>query len=741
MFNIFKYLKQYVVQVIIIILLLLVQADCDLALPQYTSDIIDVGISKKGIDEAAPDHIRESQLNILKSFFEGDDLEFINNSYEKTDELVNNEAVYKLTLQNDDDIDQLEKLVEKPVALLGIISSAEDSGTTTSTGSNYIDKEQMQQMMTTMLNPATPVSDRNKILDSIFDEFGDMKDTMTDQLTAMYIQNEYEAVGIDVGDIQIHYLVVEGMKMVGVSLASMAAAILVGLIASKVAAGAAMNLRNRVFRKVLSFSSQEMDKFSTASLITRNTNDIQQIQMVTVMMLRMVLYAPILGVWAVIKVLNTTRSMSWIILVAVIALVCLVAVLFVVAMPKFRIMQTLVDRVNLVAREILNGVPVIRAFNNAKHEEKRFDEANRNLIRVQLFTNRAMTFMMPVMMFIMNGISVMIIWFGAKNIDAGNIQVGQMMAFLTYTMQIIMAFLMITLISIMLPRAGVAANRIEEVLKTELTVKEKDDVKLSEGAGKVIFNNVTFQYPNAEDDVLENISFETIPGQTTAIIGSTGSGKSTLINLIPRFYDVKEGQITIDGVDIRDMSLKDLREQLGYVPQKAVLFSGTIESNIKFGKEDASLDEIKLAADIAQASDFIEEKEDKYESEISQGGTNVSGGQKQRISIARAIAKKPKVYIFDDSFSALDYKTDKKLRAALKNVMGEATVIIVAQRISTILNAEQIIVLDEGKIAGKGTHKELLKSCDVYKQIALSQLSETELNYSLGEGKEELSYE
>ena len=509
-----------------------------------------------------------------------------------------------------------------------------------------------------------------------------------------------------------------------------ATAILVGLLAARIGAKLGLNLRERVFTKVVSFSHAEMEQFSTASLITRSTNDIQQVQMVVVMMLRMVVYAPIIGIGGVVKVLRTRTGMGWIIVVAVAMILALVGILMVVAMPKFKKMQTLVDRLNLVSREILTGVPVIRAFSREKFEEERFDRANRDLMRTQLFTNRVMNIMMPVMMLIMNGISIMIVWFGAKGIELGNLMVGDMLAFITYTMQIVMSFLMLTMISVMLPRAGVAAGRIEEVIGTSAGITDKEQVKdekLKDVKGVVTFENVSFRYPGADEDALQNLTFTAGPGETTAIIGSTGCGKSTLLNLIPRFYDVTGGSITIDGVDIRDLSQHKLRSLLGYVPQKAVLFSGDISSNLKFGGDDISDSRMMEAAEIAQATEFIEEKQEKYHSEIAQGGTNVSGGQKQRLSIARAIAKSPKVFLFDDSFSALDYKTDVTLRRALRKKTGDATVIIVAQRISTILHADRIIVLDEGKIAGMGTHEELLRDCEAYREIARSQLSEAEL--------------
>ena len=550
------------------------------------------------------------------------------------------------------------------------------------------------------------------------------------QKAILFTQKEYEALGYDLHEMQMNYLLTTGGKMLALSLGMVAAAILVGLIASRTAAELAMHLRESLFTHVISFGNEEMTKFSTASLITRSTNDIQQVQMVIVMLLRIVLYAPILGLGGIFRVMRTETSMTWIIAVAVGAVMCLVAVLMGVALPRFKKMQTLIDNLNLVAREILTGLPVIRAFSRETHEEERFDGANIVLTRTQLFTNRVMTFMMPCMMLIMNVVTVAIVWFGAHGVDLGNMQVGDMMAFITYTMQIIMSFLMISMISIMLPRAGVAADRINEVLTTEPRIRDKakvEDDKLTDCRGEVVFDDVSFRYPDADADVLEHISFTAKPGQTTAIIGSTGAGKSSLLNLIPRFFDVSYGRITIDGIDIRNLSLHKLHEVLGYVPQKGVLFSGDIESNLKFGGADISDAQMEQAAEIAQATEFIESKPDRYQTPIAQGGTNVSGGQKQRLSIARAIAKNPKIYLFDDSFSALDYKTDAALRRALSERVHDATTIIVAQRISTILHAEQIIVLDEGKVAGIGTHEELMKTCATYQEIARSQLSEKEL--------------
>ena len=587
-----------------------------------------------------------------------------------------------------------------------------------------------------------PDEQRADVIDKISEKMDDMPDTMLEQAATSYIKETYSVLGVNTDKIQNRYILTTGGKMLALAFLGMLASVTVGLLASRVAASTGRDLRGKVFKKVVGFSNAEFDKFSTASLITRSTNDIQQIQMLAVMLLRMVMYAPIMAIGGIFKVLHTNVSMSWIIVLGVILIVMVVAVLFIVAIPKFKILQNLVDRLNLVTREILTGLSVIRAFSTEKHEEERFDKANRDLTRTNLFVNRAMTFMMPMMMLIMNGITILIVWSGAHGVSDGQMQVGDMMAFIQYTMQIIMSFLMICMISIMLPRAAVAADRVDEILTSETAIEDrKTPEKLGEnGKGEVEFHHVSFRYPGAEEDVLHDISFTAKPGQTTAIIGSTGSGKSTMINLIPRFYDVTEGFITLDGKDVRTLTQHDLREELGYVPQKGVLFSGTIASNILYGNPDGSEAEMKEAAEIAQATEFIEEKHKKYESPIAQGGSNVSGGQKQRLSIARAIAKKPKVYIFDDSFSALDYKTDVTLRAALKEKTQDSTVIIVAQRISTILHAEQIIVLDDGKIAGIGTHKELLKSCDAYYQIASSQLSEAELARDLNnenDGKEE----
>ena len=580
-----------------------------------------------------------------------------------------------------------------------------------------------------------PEEQLSQMTDKMKDQMDDMPDTIIEQAGISYIKTAYEDLGMDMNQIQFHYLFVTGGKMLALALLGMLASVLVGLLASRVGASTGRDLRGKVFRKVVGFSNNEFDQFSTASLITRSTNDIQQIQMLIVMLLRIVLYAPLIAIGGIYKVFQTNVSMSWIIALAAILIVLVVSVLFIVAMPKFKIMQQLVDKLNLVTREILTGLSVIRAFSTEKHEEERFDKANRDLTKTNLFVNRAMTFMMPVMMVVMNAISVLIVWTGAHGINDGQMQVGDMMAFIQYTMQIIMGFLMLCMISVMLPRAAVAAERVDEVLTSKTIIKDPEQPKHlpKKTEGVLKFNHVSFKYPGADEDVLEDIDFTAHPGQTTAIIGSTGSGKSTLVNLIPRFYDVTEGSITLDGIDIREMTQQELRSKLGYVPQKGVLFSGTIGSNIMFGNPDGNEQDMEEAAKIAQATEFIDTKSKKYDSTISQGGGNVSGGQKQRLSIARAIAKHPKLFVFDDSFSALDYKTDVALRKALKEKTSDSTVLIVAQRISTILHAEQIIVLDDGKIAGVGTHQELLKNCEVYQQIAASQLSEAELKAGLEE--------
>ena len=744
-----KYLKKSVGPILIILVLLIIQAFCDLALPDYTSNIVNVGIQQGGIESTIPEVIRASEMDKILLFVSDDDKEYILDNYkllnseslnkdelkeyEKDYPIIKEESLYKLDTKDEEKIDKLKSIFEKPML---IVSGFEkDSDEVKEMKENIISSlpPQMTQGGDVEIFEAFSIMSSeqlNQITSQMNEQFDEMPESILDQGAISYLKGEYESIGIDVDKNQRNYIFLAGAKMLGVALISATMAILVGFIASKVAANTSRELRSDVFKKVMSFSSAEMDKFSTASLITRSTNDIQQIQMVIVMLLRMVLYAPILGLGGVLKVLSTETSMTWIIALAVGVIIAIVFVLFLTVMPKFKIVQKLVDRVNLVAREIITGIPVIRAFSTQKHEEERFDVANKALTRTNLFVNRIMSGMMPLMMFIMNGVTLLIVWNGAKGVDSGAMQVGDMMAFIQYAMQIIMSFLMITMVSIMLPRAAVSAVRVDEILTTDPTIKDMDDLEDFKDSerGIVEFKNVSFRYPDADEDVLTDISFTAKPGETTAFIGSTGSGKSTLINLIPRFFDVTSGEILVDGVDIRKVSQHDLRDKIGYVPQKGVLFSGTIESNIKYGKDDATMSEVEKAAQIAQATEFIDTKPDKFETQIAQGGTNVSGGQKQRLSIARAVAKNPDIYIFDDSFSALDFKTDATLRKALKKETGNSTVLIVAQRISTILNAEQIIVLDEGKIVGKGTHKELLKDCEVYKQIALSQLSKEELD-------------
>lgn len=708
--KLFGFLKPYALQVVVIICVLMVQAYCDLSLPAYTSDIVNVGIQQSGIDEKVPEALAGEDLNLILAFVPEEDRAEVADAYEESSDSYDYEGtVMALKEQVKEDDSQLEELSDQMGLPMVMAMAAEESGINMN-GAEGMTGEASGQME-------------------------DLPDSMVEQAVAAYIQSAYEKIGIDVGDISSRYILSTGGKMLLLAGLGMAASILVGLMASRVGAGLGRSLRERVFRKVVGFSNGEFDKFSTASLITRSTNDIQQIQLLTVMILRMVLYAPIMAIGGIWNVFHTNVDMSWIIALAVVLIFLLVAVLFAVVMPKFRILQNLVDRLNLVSREILTGLSVIRAFGTEKHEEERFDDANKDLTRANLFVNRAMTFMMPTMMLIMNAISALIVWVGGHSIDEGTMQVGDMMAFIQYTMQIIMAFLMICMISVMLPRAAVSAERVDGVLESHTLINDPEDPEKlpEESKGQVVFDHVSFRYPGAEEDVLEDISFTAEPGQTTAIIGSTGCGKSTLVNLIPRFYDVTEGSIRLDGHDIRNLTQHDLREKLGYVPQKGVLFSGDIASNILFGNPDGTDEEMEEAARIAQATEFIEAKKRQYHSHIAQGGSNVSGGQKQRLSIARAIAKHPAVYIFDDSFSALDYKTDVALRGALKEKTEDSTVIIVAQRISTIMHAEQILVLDDGKIVGKGTHKELLRDCPEYYQIASSQLSEKELEQDMKE--------
>ena len=749
MLKIMKYLKKSAVSVVAIIILLLVQALCDISLPDYTSKIVNIGIQQGGIENAVPEVIKENELKRLLMFVDNDDKDTVEDAYtlvksgntsdEKYDEYVEKypkletENVYVLKEIDKEKNEKLNEILGKPeMALLAIEKDGEES-------------KKIKEGILKMMPPQAAMVMKDKSLIEImetmpeeqlapmrkemFKKFDSLPDSIITQSAIAYVNNEYKSIGIDLDNLQNKYILKSGAQMLGIAILSMFVTIIVTYLAAKVAATLGKTLRNNVYEKVMSFSNEEMKKFSTASLITRSTNDIQQIQMMMVMILRFIFYAPMMAMMGIFKVVNTNVSMSWIIGVAVLCIVFLLGILFTFVMPKFKLVQNLVDRLNLVSREIITGIMPIRAFSNQKHEEERFDKANGDLTKVNIFVNRIMSCMMPAMMLVMNLIAVLIVYKGTYSIDAGTMQVGDMMAFIQYTMQIIMSFLVIAMMSVMIPRASVSAGRICEVIETEPTIEDPKNAKEFSGnkKGVVEFKNVSFKYPDAEENILSDISFTAKPGETTAFIGSTGSGKSTLINLIPRFFDVTEGQILVDGVDIREVTQKDLREKIGYVPQKGILFTGTIASNLRYGNPNATDEQIREAAEIAQATEFIDSKPEGFDTKIAQGGTNVSGGQKQRLSIARAIAKNPEIYIFDDSFSALDLKTDAALRKALKKKTGDSTVLIVAQRISTILHAEQIIVLDEGKVIGKGTHEELLKNCEVYKQIALSQLSKEEL--------------
>ena len=741
--NLFKYAASYWKAMIAIMLILFVQAYCDLSLPAYTSNIVNVGIQQGGIEDEIPEQIAREEMDKLLLFVSEEDGQKVMDAYEEDTESYEKDAyVLKESVSGDEEqMKELQDILKLPMMMTTGFESGSDmtKEVESQLKSSLPDGTVSEDTTIFDIMKMLPGEQRTAMVEKMGEQMDDLPDTILDQAAVSYCKSVYQDLGMDMEKIQTGYLAKTGGMMIALAFLGMAASVLVGFLASRVGASAGRDLRGRVFHKVVGFSNHEFNQFSTASLITRSTNDIQQIQMLIVMLLRMVLYAPILAIGGVFQVMKTNVSMSWIIGLAVIIIACMVLLLFVVAMPKFKMLQKLVDKLNLVTREILTGLSVIRAFSTEKHEEKRFDDANVELTKTNLFVNRAMTFMMPAMMLVMNGVSVLIVWTGAHGISDGQMQVGDMMAFIQYTMQIIMGFLMLCMISIMLPRAAVAADRVEEVLKSETIIcdPERPEVLPEQGEGVLSFDHVSFKYPGADEDVLQDITFTARPGQTTAIIGSTGSGKSTLVNLIPRFYDVTEGKITLDGIDIRDIKQHDLREKLGYVPQKGVLFSGNIASNIMFGNQDGTEEEMKEAAEIAQATEFIETKPEGYESPIAQGGSNVSGGQKQRLSIARAIAKHPQVFIFDDSFSALDYKTDVTLRHALAEKTRESTVLIVAQRISTILHAEQILVLDDGKIVGKGTHAELLKNCEVYREIAESQLSRAELESAVQTGGKE----
>lgn len=762
MSKIAKNMLPYWKSVIIILTLLVVQAMCDLALPSYTSDIIDVGIQNSGVEHVVPEKITEEEMQTAQFIMTDDEADVWKNLYKEKD------GYYELKDLSEDKLNQADEELTVPLIMNYQMSTMEVDAFKKSIAAQMgmdaaqladMSVEQIGQMMHMELESfmqekedddgntkTVECVDVRSVFSALLqsgamtkDQIFSMRDDMEDTIDAMgsflvksmgvaYAVSADKAAGVDIDQVQKDYLWMSGLKMVGMALLMGVVTVLVGFFASRVGAGVGRDLRDKVFKRVVRFSNAEMDRFSTASLITRSTNDIQQIQMVSTMLLRIVAYAPILGIGGVLKVIKTGAGMGWVIALAIIVILGYVMVLVSASMPKFKLMQKLVDNINLVSREILTGLSVIRAFGREKKEEERFDDANRSLTKTTLFTNRIMTFMMPGMMLIMNVLTISIVWVGAHRIDSGDMQVGAMTAFITYAMMIVMSFLMLTMLSIMLPRAAVAAERIDEVIVTESSIHDADQTEaVTERNGVIRFDHVNFRYPGAEEDVLHDIDFIAEPGKTTAIIGSTGCGKSTLVNLIPRLYDVTGGKITLDGKDIRNIKMSDLREEIGFVPQKGVLFSGTIASNLRFGKEEATDEEIAKAAKIAQATEFIETKDDRYDSAIAQGGSNVSGGQKQRLAIARAIAKDPKIFVFDDSFSALDLKTDAALRKALGENVKDSTVIIVAQRISTILHAEQILVLDDGEVVGKGTHEELLKTCEVYQQIAKSQLSAREL--------------
>lgn len=729
MFKVLKYAKQLWYIMLVILALLFVQVYCELTLPEYTSDIVDVGIQNKGVEYPIPEKMSEDTFETLSLFLTEEEASVVKTAYKK------NKDIYEVDLRGleEEEYDNLEDSMLVPELMLYLFTSDSEEAQAVQQQMFAAAGDTagaMQDMDILEVIKGMPQEQWAQLTSTFREKMAEYPDYMAEAMGIQFVTAEYEHIGMDMDDYQMDYLKSMGLKMLGFAVLIMLVSILVGLLSSRLAAYTAKDVRSRLFHKVVGFSNAEMNQFSTSSLITRCTNDVQQIQMVLTMTFRIVLFAPIMGVGAIFKVMRTTTSMVWVIVLAVLAVFMIIIVLMVVAMPKFQIMQKLVDGLNLVSREILTGLSVIRAFGREKHEEKRFDDASTRLMKTQLFTSRTMALMMPTMMFVMNGVSVLIVWVGAHKIDTGAIQVGEMMAFLTYAMHIVMSFLMISMVSIMLPRAAVAADRIDEVLNSETLIVDKEETKQlpADSKGNVTFSNVSFGYPNAKEYALKNLNFTARAGETTAIIGSTGCGKSTLVNLIPRLFDVSEGSITIDDVDIRDMEMKDLRKMIGFVPQKGVLFSGTIASNIRFGNVDATEEEVREAAAIAQAAEFIDEKPKKYESEVAQGGNNVSGGQKQRLAIARAIAKKPKIYVFDDSFSALDYKTDVALRRALNEKVGNSTVIIVAQRISTILHADKILVLEDGEIVGQGTHEELMADNEVYQQIAASQLSQNDLD-------------
>lgn len=721
MLKVFKYLKSSIFSVIAVVLLLFVQAYLDLTLPDYTSKIVNVGVQQGGIENAAIEKIGEDTLNTLVLLMDKEDQKYIINHYEKSD-TYKGEAIYEL--KEDSDINKVSSIMAEPMMILSYASQENSSDSDSSVSFDLPEEMTLSQALSLMND-----TERSAMLKQIDKKIEDIPDTIIDQAAVSYVKSEYERIGVDTNHIQTMYILKVGFIMLSIAFAAMAVGILIVFIGSRMAARLAKTLRHKVFTKVVGFSKNEIKTYGQSSLITRTTNDVQQVQMVVVFLLRVVFYAPIIGIGGVMKAMNTNADMTYIIGVAVAAILAVVITLFCIAMPKFNRVQKLIDKLNLVTREILSGLPVIRAFSNEKHEEERFKEANKRLTKVNLFINRAMSFMMPVMMLVMNLVCLVIVYQGAKGVDTGAMQVGDIMAYIQYTMQIIMAFLMISMMSIMLPRANVSAKRIMEIIETPDTIyNSKNLVKFDpDKKGKIEFKNVSFRYPDADYDVITDIDLVANPGETTAFIGSTGSGKSTLINLIPRFYDVTDGELLVDGVNIKDVDLHELRDKIGFVPQKGVLFTGTIKDNIKYGNEHITDEDVEKALDVSQATEFVSKLKGGVDYDISQGGTNVSGGQKQRLSIARAIAKNPDIYVFDDSFSALDFKTDAKLRGELSKITKNKTVLIVAQRISTIMNADKIVVLDEGRVVGIGTHKELMKNCNVYKEIALSQLSKEEL--------------
>lgn len=727
MFKVLKFAKDKWYVIIGIILLLFIQVYCELTLPDYTSDIVDVGIQSKGIEYPVPERITVETMEDLQIFMNADEKSVVEAFYQKVDD---EENIYYADIPSleDEDLDELKDVMLFPEMMTTLLAS--DSEEAKAMQSQFakgmgLPENQLDNIDLMDVFKQMPDIQLEGVITAMKKQMDGYPEYMLEASGVAFVRTEYEKLEMDMDDYQMDYLKRMAVKMLGIAVIALVVSIIVGFLSSRLAGFVGMDLRRKVFSKVMSFSNAEINNFSTSSLITRCTNDVQQVQMVLTIFFRIVVFAPIMGGGAVLKVVHSAATMGWTVAVAVVAVIVLIMVLMLVAMPKFKIMQKLIDAMNLVSREILTGLPVIRAFGREQYEEERFDKASTDLMKTQLFTSGAMALMAPTMMFIMNGVSVLIVWVGAGKIDTGALQVGDMMAFLVYAMHIVMSFLFISMVAIILPRASVAADRIDEVLSSETLILDKEDtIDISGGKGEVVFSHVSFAYPNAKEDALKDIDFTAKAGQTTAIIGSTGCGKSTLVNLIPRLFDVKEGSISIDGVDIRDVKMKELRKEIGFVPQKGTLFSGTISSNIRFGNNNASMEEVKKAAEIAQASEFIDEKEKKYESDVAQGGNNVSGGQKQRLAIARAIAKKPKIYIFDDSFSALDYKTDAALRKALKQNVKDATVIIVAQRISTIMHADQILVLEDGQIVGKGTHDELMKSNEIYQQIAESQISQ-----------------